>query len=610
MLTVPAAVKGLFQTDGTRKNFRVHFPNGELSDITNENIVYESVSFTESVCSQTPFKFGLCEASMVEFETVGISNMMGMVIECGIEVDTSSLSAAQISAIEANPGDGTLVKSADSDIGYGFYHIPYGRFQVTACPRDHQAMTHRKVTAYGELNPYNPFETAKENTYVPEKDYKPNAYLLALEMLGWQNKAGILAQGFTEQAATEWRPQNGQIYITLNKYVTLKDSGGNDLTFSTHISFYYGAYQATPTLDPVTDMDMLYAADLHGVDYGKTITDAATALSGTTIDLAQSGYSSWEDLAEDIFYHDLVGTPYLQPGIVYELVTTASSNVPEGTFCPITGDNDAIYPYVGATKDKNNKLITQARFFMPSQFTIIDTTGGAYDQIYDRSITHASISVYIPNSAVSVLTLSVGETANQKLTKSGTTYTAYAHGGNFDPQKIPEGLLEMRGMFARLDRTGKLEMFSLNPSVYHSVVPGDYSECWWDEYDVAPIGTVLVSFLNGEEGETESEISIGTGRSVYDMTDNAVLKSLAAANAGTISVYLGREFKQNARNTGFTPTELSMQAWPWMEAGDALRVTTEDNQTVKTFALQVDTTGIQDLQAGIVSQGGEIIGEV
>lgn len=610
MLTVPAAVKGLFQTDGTRKNFRVHFPGGEMSDITNENIVYESVSFTESVCSQTPFKFGLCEASLIEFETVGIGNMMGMVIECGIEVDTSSLSAAQISAIESNPGDGTLVKAADSDIGYGFYRVPYGVFTVTSCPRDHQAMTHRKVTAYGELAPYNPFETAKENTYVPEKDYKPNAYLLALEMLGYQNKAGILAQGFTEQAATEWKPKNGQINITLNKAVTLKDSGGNDLTFSTYIGFYYGAYQATPTSDPVTDMDMLYAADLHGVDYGQTITDAAEALSQTSISLSQSGYDSWEGLAMDIFPQDLTGTPYTQPGVIYERVMVGSLNVPEGTLAPIVGSSDAIYPFVGASVDKNNQPITQARFFMPESFEIYETTGGSFDSVYTRSVTHASISVYIPSSSVPVLTLAVGETANMKLQRGLTKYTAYAHGGNFEPEKIPEGLLEFRGMFARLDRTGKLDMFSLDPNTVVSVVPGDYMECWWNEYDVAPIGTVLISFLNGEEGETEAEVTIGTGRSVYDMTDNAVLKSLAAANAGTISVYLGREFKQNARNTGFTPTEMTMQAWPWIEAGDALQVTAEDATVVDTYALQIETTGIQDLQAGIVSQGGEIIGEV
>ena len=59
MLNIPDSVKALYKQDGVRKNFRAHFPGGELPDITNDNIVMESVKFTESICSQDVFKFGL-----------------------------------------------------------------------------------------------------------------------------------------------------------------------------------------------------------------------------------------------------------------------------------------------------------------------------------------------------------------------------------------------------------------------------------------------------------------------------------------------------------------------------------------------------------------------
>lgn len=609
MLSIPESVKALFKTDGVRKNFRAHFPNGEMSDITNADVVKESLHFTESACSQNTFKFGLTEASLIEFETVGRQNMKGMTIECGIEIDTSSLSVAQISAIENDEGDGTLVLAADSDIGYGYYRVPLGVFRVEACPRNQESMTHRRVKAYGELSPYNPFETAKLNTYVPETDYKPNAYLLTLEMLGWQNKAGILAQGFTEQTITTWQPLSDQMYITLDKTSRLKDSGGNDLTFWTSVEFRYGIYQSAPSTSYATDTDMLYAADLNGEDYSEIINAMITALQSTSIDLAESGYASWEDLLTDIFLQDLTGTPYLRPGVVYEGTGRLDEDeAPRGTLCPITGNNDAIYPYIGASVNKNNFPIMQARFFLPMVFSIYDTTGG-FTKIYRESVTPATVTAYIPTATVPILTLAVGETANQVL-RGHRNYTAYAHGGNFEPEKIPEGLLEFRGMFARLDRTGMLDMFALDPTPMLSVVPGDYMECWWDEYDVSPIGTVLIAYLNGEEGETEAEVSLSTGRSIYDMRDNAVLKSLAAANAGTISVYLGRDFKTHAAATGFTPTEMTMQGWPWMEAGDALRITAEDSATIDTFVLQIDISGIQDLRAEILSQGGEIIQEV
>ena len=90
MLTVPATIQTLFKTDGIRKNFRVHFPNGENADLTNADIVQESVTFTESVCSQNVFQFGLSERSEIDFECVGVQNIYGMTIECGIEIDTSS----------------------------------------------------------------------------------------------------------------------------------------------------------------------------------------------------------------------------------------------------------------------------------------------------------------------------------------------------------------------------------------------------------------------------------------------------------------------------------------------------------------------------------------
>lgn len=152
MLNIPDSIKALYQRDDVQKNFRVQFPNGELPDITNENVVAESVRLTESLCSQEVLKFGLTEAPVIEFETVGVANMYGMKIECFSEIDTSSLTAAQIADIQAMTDlDGELVLEADSDLGWGFYRLPLGVFHVDSCPRSHGQMSHRKVTAYGEL---------------------------------------------------------------------------------------------------------------------------------------------------------------------------------------------------------------------------------------------------------------------------------------------------------------------------------------------------------------------------------------------------------------------------------------------------------------------------
>lgn len=153
MLNVPNSIKALYQTDGVRKNFRVHFPNGEFSDITNSNVVQESVKFTESLCSQSTFKFGLAEASVLEFETVGVGNMFGMTIEASMEIDTSSLSAADISAIQADEGDGSLVLAADRQryrlwlLSHTSRHIQGG--QVPPEPRSNGTQTSDGILAHG-----------------------------------------------------------------------------------------------------------------------------------------------------------------------------------------------------------------------------------------------------------------------------------------------------------------------------------------------------------------------------------------------------------------------------------------------------------------------------
>lgn len=87
MINVPDKVKTLFKSDNVKKNFRVTFPNGESPDITNDQVVYESVKLTESICSQNRFRFGLAESPVLEFEAVGIQNIKGCEINAYLELD-------------------------------------------------------------------------------------------------------------------------------------------------------------------------------------------------------------------------------------------------------------------------------------------------------------------------------------------------------------------------------------------------------------------------------------------------------------------------------------------------------------------------------------------
>ena len=190
---------------------------------------------------------------------------------------------------------------------------------------------------------------------------------------------------------------------------------------------------------------------------------------------------------------------------------------------------------------------------------------------------------------------------------SGTAYYNFAD--SYSYRELFESWLELHGQFATEGRTATITKVTLDPTSPTSVAPGDYSECWWDEYNVSPIGTVTVTYAAPGGGEATEQVLIGNGASVYEMEDNEVLKCLSVTSVDEIAEILAGDFATNAANVGFTPIDLDMQGWPWIEAGDALEITAEDGTVVDTYALRIEMSGIQNLQMTVTSQGGTIIGE-
>jgi hypothetical protein len=93
------------------------------------------------------------------------------------------------------------------------------------------------------------------------------------------------------------------------------------------------------------------------------------------------------------------------------------------------------------------------------------------------------------------------------------------------------------------------------------------------------------------------------------MKDNAILTNIVTSDINEILDLILGDFATNSASAAFTPAELNMQGWPWLEAGDALQITAEDGTVVNTYALRVEMSGIQNLTATITAEGGEIIGE-
>jgi len=617
MLNVPESVKALFKQDGIRKNFRVHFPGGELPDITNDSVVQESVRFTESLCSQDVLKFGLTEASVLEFETVGVANMYGMTIEAGIEIDLSSLSASELAEIEAGSWDGVYVSESDTDLGFPFFRVPYGVFRVESCPRDHQTMAHRRVTATSlQSIRHNPFEALKLSLEYSESYYTPNVYLLAMASLCYSNKSFLINEGFIESDIlyNQTTGDSGSS-ASLYKITNVKTASGLSRAITVRI-FYDTGYtnRGDQQVSFALDKNSLYSIDLNGYDYRSLTGWVANFIetSDYNVDLDQSGFESWESLAIALF-PDFNGQPLIFPSIRYlSTFYDSSSNEQRrvSSYLPFSENNMAIYPTIGNAQFINAQQLykTHANFYIPAIIKISSTAGddSAEFNLRNDGVYPTIKRLIRPNLPVS--TIFIENTAAIEKNIDNIVFTAYSFIDSYSQLDFLNGYLELLAAFGKTSRNGTMQVLRLDDSDPEAVQPAYYDSFWWDEYDVDTIGTITYKYRETKDNaESILNYTIGSGKSKYDITGNAVLEALESRGQYGITSLLQESFVPFIDPITFTPIDLSMKGLPYLEAGDYLAVTAEDGTIANSFAMRQTISGIQVLTAEIESTSGDII---
>ena len=568
MLTIPSQIIALCKADSIRKNFRVHFPNGENADLTNSDIISGSVRFTESVCSKDVLQFGLAEASRIEFECVNVQNVYGMTIECGIEVDTSSLSAAQITAIQGNPGDGTLVLVGDSDIGYGFYRVPYGVFTVTSCPRSAGAMWKRRVEAYSADNVSELSSILKKKLSVP---YSQQEMVQNIPLLLAGETQDISNLTLTETAVSFTNPN-----LSWNGNVSW-EYGGDTYTF-------YGWGNQNPK--------------------GYLINTQATSLFRFQ---CEADMTVHEQIYEDVQALEIPGALFeklrnaLQPGIMFGNVAVyaVAFDNPE--------DSGYVYPY-----SPKGTYIWYPDFGHTETMYLEKNSSPYKTYNFSPFVTNVTLKQYALNDNIlQLLNLKTKYTSQNQ-------YSQYTFADTIDIRSLQEGNLELSGSFGSTSRTtGKLKRVTLSKSSPISMNTDEYAELWWDEYDIAPIGSITLAYKDIDLGEEQTILyEFGGGLSTYDMTNNYLLKNLAVSvndlSGQTVEEYvidlLDNYFIPNITDIAFTPVQLDALGLPYIEAGDYLEIDDGNSGTVGTYVLNRTISGEQFLQDEIEAQGGEIIG--
>lgn len=601
MLNIPNSVKTLFKRDRVRKNFRVHFPNGELPDITNDNIVQESVKFTESLCSQDVLKFGSTESAVIEFETVGIGNMYGMKIECGIEIDLSSLSTAEINAIAAGTWDGVYTPSGSSDIGYAYFRVPYGTFRVESCPRDHQAMTHRKVVAYGytvaRISLNSPFELTKlRMESVGGNTYTPDLKKLIYAGIGWYNTDAMI--GYTKTNITPWSlPFSNQ---ALNSFVWAVVDSNNIIQhyiYITNIERYTLTFDETPGATYPTDQ--LYGIEFNG---GLHIKEALEQIK-TQVDSKIPA----ENRADAMKFIK----NYLCPNIKYNGATPTTGTMLTAESYGFDDDMPVFYPKAADGRNVTLTLTSAATVYVDSRTN--DPLSLTLLTDDPRLFKYTDSSTPIPLSFAAT-----GERTGSRWNNTVSNYTQvistnlgqstfYTFSGIYDFTALLDGMLEINAQFGFVNRFNEFDVKRLSTASPIAVYPGEYSQFWWDEYDVLPIGSIKYIFAADDSTENENVYQFSNDPSIYDMTNNEFLKTINAASQDTIITLFDESFIPHLDTITFTPIELSMKGLPYLEAGDYLAVRSEDGEIAYSFIMRQEISGIQALNTDVESISGDII---
>lgn len=618
MLTIPQPIKTLFRRDGVRKNLRVTFTDGSRPDLTNADLVVESFKFTESICSRERFKFGLAEASVVEFETVGVADMRGASIAVNCEIDTSSLSVSDLDTVAADPGDGVLVSAASSDLGFGYYRIPYGRFIVEECPRNHEAQQHRRVKAYtpayyAEANPY---ERAKIVCPIPAAGYtyRPQIAPLALAQLAYASDAPILAAGWEEHATT--MTTYGGNFDGLK--IKVQTNSGHTLEL-----FFSYSTGNTPTRN---NDAVLWSVELVKRELDRLIASVDTYINTLDIDYTTA------------IVADQVTVPIPDVATLRDLVSR-QFQVYDGVEINIGQANmrnfyDILHPYVCYT---DRHLGTAEQQYLANYAQPLDVNAGdgffayyphgIFDERGTEQRTNATGYIFVPNQCVlTVSDITAGTTTTQRFSTLYSPWenpkyytppadfplldwrvTIEANGdergvsnfvGTYSLSALITQYLELTASFSSPARDGDARLFHLSDANAVDMPRSAYSQFWLDEYAGDEVGKIRYvttqTSESGEEADVIIDYAFGNGQAIYDMSDNTIFKA-AGIDKDAAAEFLHDYFVPYIDGLRLNTIELDAVGLPYMEAGDCLHVVDETGQTVKVYNTRRELRGIQTL---------------
>lgn len=575
MLTIPDNIKELLNTDSIKKNIRIHFPNGERSDICNDQIVKDTVEFTESLCSQSKFKFGLYESSIFECEVVGVSSIKGSTIEVWGE-------------IYCDPTvDGAVFRE---DLQAYVYPIPYGVFIVDSSKRKSDTI-YRNIVAYTESTPTNWKPTEFEQKKVSNKsEYEYNlGYFLAannfylIDEVVDVNDVGVLYSQDIEvfHVDTVYHEHGGDsCHAYFDRYAKGTTSYNclyqiENVKNYEHITRAYLEDELRDFLKVYLDMEEEYIRTRGKALFSISIDYLIKLLLDNGYTIIYPGFSGNYRTSESLFY----------PNINFSDDFTQSFSVNTST-------------------NSVTLVITDVFGTVLNQKTI--DLKPSIPKIFQHSYKNnapqwTNLKVYIKGKYY------------------GTNFLPSFD--DFDIKSYVDALAELMGVFLWRDRSNELRMidikqqFDLLPSqtLYPNTSllplgakggilrPENYQQCAYDDEYSKPAGAVSCQYTNKEDTLCEYILYISgfdansdpDSYSTYQLNNNALIKA-DKWNESDIQSYC-EVIAENIKYYSYIPVEFIGRGLPYVEPGDTFQILSKINDSITTIVLNRTLKGEQCL---------------
>lgn len=561
-------------------------------------------------------------SSMDEYAAGSTPTTGAEVVDLGGAETTYQLTPTQISLLPGQnylwaSNGALLTASVSKQRKTLYYRIPYGQFTVRECPRDHQAMTHRKVTAYTDTRFLeSEYQKLLFDSKGFEKKYTPKFQNMFYAIVGMNNEPMILGAGYTKTAHDAFSSVIDSLQDDMIQFVVSGASKHFKLQVYMKVFTIGGSSQDAYTIDALYGIE-----GIENVDISNLVEPIAKALVddyGVSEEVAYD-YSTYDSLSRYPMVHPewFSYATVTKPKIIgfqarKDLSGGGSAIFNESQYIDLTGmsglycinpDREGFITYVSVlagitvTPWSSDNPVTGHAIGDP-----ISTYGSGFDEAFLNQYTAPSGSAFDTE-------MKLEPTGSEKTNVSGAP-KRYWFTDAVDISKLMTDYLEVSALFAAQNRTGGLKVFSIDNSVLkEQLSAGEYAEFWWDEYDVSPIGRIKY-ILTKKDEEEETTYTFGSGQSVYDLTQNEFFKQFKKSKS-EIETFLDVSFIPKLGAVAFTPIELTVgNGLPYIEAGDYIQATSEDGVAAKSFVLTHTISGIQHLTETIESSGGDMVNSV